>query len=122
MTERRPYSGPERQGVAADPIDSCPGFFKLRLVKGGAEIAARLFKIEERDEETGDLLSDVRYFAEIDGESVDPLNPPRWPWTPISEADYRYLIDDAAHCRKYKPDAPRANPYIPMNLAPAEYI
>mgnify|MGYP001359652975 CR=1 FL=1 len=97
-----------------------PGFYCVRLAKGGVQVAARIWVEEERDPETGELLSDQRFFSEIDGEPPQPIsgtNPWGWPWWPIFEAQYRFLVDDAAHCRRYLPDSPKANPAQPVRLA-----
>ena len=47
--------------------------------------------------------------AERNGKPV----PVEWVWTsgePITEAYYRFLIDDLEHARLYRPDSPEANP------------
>jgi hypothetical protein len=112
-------SAPQPLPVFSDPIKTAPGFFKLRLVKGGPEVPARLWREEERDD-LGRLVADVRYFAEIDGEPCDPANPPRWPWTRIEEPAWRYLTDLGAWARQHAPNDPQANPMLPVRLATVE--
>ncbi len=67
-------------------------------------VPARLWRIEDRDPETNELMSDVVYKASIDTEEVDAADPPRWPWTRIEEPEYRHLVDLFAWSRSYAPD------------------
>lgn len=96
-----------------------PGFYQLRLVKNGAYVAARIFRechctvnggadCAAHDWcESCDRFPPLR--AEIDGEDAEPQRV----WIsgrPIPEAEYRFLIADAAHCRAHLPSDPKANP------------
>lgn len=96
----------------ADPCLSSPGWFKTRLVRGGAPVPARLWLEEDRDEQ-GVLIADVRYFAELNGESCDPFSPPHWPWTQIAEPEFRFMTADAEWARVHAPGLPIANPRLP---------
>jgi hypothetical protein len=98
----------------ANAVDTPPGWFKLKLVRGGPEVPAKVWRIEERDE-VGDLMADVEYRAEIDGEAVDVLNPPRWPWMRIDRAEWQFLTDTAAWARANDPDHPAAQPRRPRS-------
>lgn len=113
-------SAPLPLPVYSDPLATPPGFFKLKWVKGGPEIPARLWRVEDRDPDTGELMADVQYFAEIDGDPVDPASPPRWPWTRIEEPAWRYLTDLGAWARQHAPNDPQANPRLPVRLATVE--
>lgn len=104
-----------------DPILASPGFFKLRKVKGGAWLPARLWKVERRDE-NGDLVADVKFFASINGQTVDPWSPPFWPWTEISKDEFDYLTQDAAWARTYAPNKPIARPDVPAQDLPKEFF
>lgn len=87
-----------------------PGFFRVRLVKGGPLLAARIFLPCPIDPEFGHPMDRSRHLAaEIDGKdaNVDRV------WTTgerIGAAEFQYLSDDAAWCRDYAPAEPRANP------------
>lgn len=107
--------------VTADPCGSSPGFFARRLTAGGAEVPCRLWTIEDRDED-GELQADVQYFAEVNGEPVDALSPPGWPWKRITEAEYSYMTDIAKWDREFDPSSPRANPDRPATESPKLYI
>lgn len=108
--------------VETDAVMSSPGFYRLRLVEGGAYVPARLWVQETRDDETGELIADVRYFAEIDGRSVDPFSPPGWPWVSINYGEWRLLTDTCAWARQHEPDSPYANPHIPTRLLERNYV
>jgi hypothetical protein len=105
-----------------DPILASPGFFSAKLCRDGADVPCRLYKIEQRDEETGELTADVQYFAEIWLEPTDPFSPRAWPWTPITEAQFKFMVDDLKWCLENKPLAPIAQPLLPKRMAPAEYL
>lgn len=109
-----------KAGVPTDPHDA-RGFFKTRLVRGGAWVACRIWTEEDRDPETGDLLADIVYRAEIDGREVEWRDGALrgWPWTPIDEAEYRYLLANADWERQYQPAGPAANPTRPAREAAA---
>ena len=92
------------------------GFFKRRLVKGGAWVPARIWLDAEVDPETGELLTDERYQCEVNGQYADPFD--AWPWLcahPISEAEYRYMEALREHARMNEPDHPAADPRKPIN-------
>lgn len=99
-----------------------PGTYCLRLVKGGPAVAARIWVEEERDPETGELLSDQRLFCEIDGIGVTECtteDPKGWPYWPITPDQHAFMVADAAHCRVYEPENPKANPRRPIDKAAA---
>lgn len=101
-------------------IDADWQWWRCRLVRKGPWVPARLWREEERDE-TGALLADVRYFAEVDGLPVDPFSPPSWPfWQAISEAEWRYLTETSRWAHAHAPDDPAANPRrrIDLNAIP----
>lgn len=122
VTARLPYSGPFRPTMPLDPIAASPGFFRARFVRKGPDVPAKLWFREERDEETGDLLADVQYFAEVWLEPTSPFEPQGWPWTPIEEPEFRYLVDLLRYSLKHKPTAPICFPYLPAYTAPREFI
>lgn len=102
-----------------------PGFFAMRLVKGGPEVAARLYLACPMDPEFGEPTDRPRHLlAEVDGAEATEGWIPRI-WTSgreISAADFHYLRDDAEWCRDNAPDEPRANPrraVDPRRVAPS---
>lgn len=101
-----------------------PGFYAVKLVKGGVEVGARITHGPTADPDTGELLDrSWHYAAEING--VPDPNPRPEPtervWRVhefsrrISEAEYRWLIADRAWCKRFAPSLPEANPYQPIN-------
>lgn len=74
------------------------GFFKVRRfsygkwVKGPFVPARIWWEATDTDAETGELLSDEKLKAEIDGKPVNGWN--KWTWLarrPITEAEYEWL-------------------------------
>ena len=68
-----------------------PGWFKVRLVKGGPYVAAKIWIEREIDPLTGELAAPEEYRCEIDGM---PRNA-EIAWTflePISRAEYDALL------------------------------
>jgi hypothetical protein len=50
-----------------------PGFYKRRLIPRGPFVPARIYTIEERDDD-GELLCDVVYCCEVNGLKVDAFS------------------------------------------------
>lgn len=106
-----------------------PGFFALRLVKGGVEVAARITYGPTRDPDTGDALDRSHYYAaEIDGQP-DPSPAPSpsdrvfrvWHYgRRIAESEFRYLTERGRWAREHAPAAPEANPRARVDLATLE--
>ncbi len=100
--------------------DPRPGFFKMRLVRGGPFVGAEIRHGPAHDPETGEELDrSWMWEALINGKHVrqpagDPLNAGVFRvWesgTEITEAEYRYLIADADWCAKHAPSEPQAQP------------
>ncbi len=111
------------------PVDDPrPGFFKLRIVKGGPFVGAELRYGPARDPETGGIMSERSYQWEtwIGGKMVaDPSPDPVkagvfrvWlSGTEILEAEYRYLIADREWCARHAPEKPEANPTRAVKVA-----
>ena len=87
-----------------------PGFFKLKMVRGGAFVPCRIFLPCPIDPEFGHPTDRSRHLAaEIDGADVNVDRV----WTSgerIGAAEFQFLSDDAAWCRDHAPAEPRANP------------
>lgn len=73
-----------------DGLPQC-GWFKVRLIKGGPWVAAKIWIEREIDPLTGELAEPERYACEVDGERRSPASI----WThlrPISKAEYEALL------------------------------
>lgn len=103
-----------KAAVEPRPIDNPqPGYFALRLVRGGPKVGAQI------------VHENGIFYAVIDGmqklgsddphlaDQVDRI----WTWGEfISESEYRYLVERSAWAKKYDPNSPLANPTQPINL------
>lgn len=107
------------------PWPPVAGYYATKLVRGGPRVPIRIwFGLAVIDGEAQDRSPG--WFVEIDGrtdrlergedgyECRIPLDVQKvWPFCakdPITEAEYRFLIADAAHARDWRPDHPKANP------------
>lgn len=108
-----------------------PGYFRMRLVKGGPWVAARIWRpchcsINGAENDLADSGFDVHEWlptcdrfgplaAECNGKEVEP----GWVWERgqhISEHEYKFLVQDAAWAKAHAPDDPMANPTKPIDL------
>ena len=95
------------------------GTFRLRLVKGGPWVAARIRHEPTRDPDDGTFLDRSFYwFGDINGEN-DPNPAPSpnervhriWLWGErVAEDEFLFLLRDAEWATNYQPDDPRARP------------
>lgn len=111
------------------PVDQPrPGFFKMRLVKGGPFVGAELRYGPSRDPDTGGILYERSYLWEtrINGAlardpSPDPVAAGVFRvWlsgTEIDEEEFRYLIADREWCAKHAPHRPEAQPARKVDLS-----
>jgi len=86
------------------------GFFRLRMVKNGPWVAARIFCEREVDAATGELLGDERMVCEVGGERRDPSRV----WTsvrPITREAYDALV------REHATNPAMAATMVPYDLA-----
>lgn len=86
------------------------GWFKRRLVQGGPMVPARIWMHQEIDED-GELTAPEELRCEVGGKRCDPVD--AWTWIcadPITEAEFNYMVADAAYCREHHPSSPEANP------------
>lgn len=97
-----------------------PGFYKMRLVKGGPFVPCRVWFNEPERDEAGDLMDDECLMMSINGEFINgQLMGERWIWlmgNPISEAEYRFMLDDAEHAKEWRRDDPKATPTKAIDL------
>lgn len=102
-----------------------PGYFRLRLVKGGPLVGAQIAYAPTRDPITDEPLDRSWYWSAIvNGEqigepSVRPGDQVFRIWESgdrIDEAEYSYMIASARWASEYAPDEPLANPRAAVNL------
>lgn len=102
-----------------------PGLFRIRLVRGGPWVAARIYHESARDADGNPLDRSVFWWAEIDGQLVaDPS--PDWStaridkvWLfgrSIDEAEYHHLLRVKRWADAHDPAAPEANPRKTIDL------
>lgn len=103
------------------------GFYRTRLVKDGAWVAARIWRPCSCTVNGGDSQAEhdwrdtcdryPRLRCEVDGKDRDPVL--AWPslaGRAISESEFQYLNDTADWARKYAPTDPAATPGRAINL------
>jgi len=89
-----------------------PGWFKLRLVRGGWQVPAMICHHDQ-----------IGWWAVLDGEQFaphdDPAHAPRvsdiWTGTIIDEATYDWLLAVKAWARQHEPDHPCLSPTKPIS-------
>lgn len=95
-----------------------PGFFKLKLVRGGPWVPAIIWRAcpIEFEPETFQAVDRCYHLqAEINGKQADVMRV----WTArerITMAEYLYLTDDRAWVTQYAPHLPEANPLVPIDF------
>lgn len=81
-----------------------PGFWMVRLVKGGPYVPARIWH-------DGDALR-----AEIIDEPVDPITIWHGRGETIDGEAWQHQIDEIAWLRAHRPNNPRCHPRQPVNI------
>lgn len=97
-----------------------PGFFKMKIVKGGCWVGAEIRYSSGTDPDAGEPLDRGYLFEALIGNkhvrppSPDPMKAGVFRiWLSaieIPEREYRFLIADADWCAKHAPEEPQANP------------
>jgi len=99
--------------------DPVPGFYRIRLVRGGPWVGARITYGPPLDPIDGEELDrSPRWNAFIDGELIGEPGPcPHkagafriWPAHSISQAEHDYLVATARWARDHAQAEPAANP------------
>lgn len=95
------------------------GYFRIKQVRGGPWIAARIYRSVARDPDTGELLDrSPVMLAELNGKFVDAYDLwPRVAGNNISEAEYKFLRADSKWAQENAPDDPAANLDQAINLS-----
>ena len=92
------------------------GFYRIRLVRGGPFVPARIWRSVATDPVAGETLDrSPVMMGELAGEPVDP----NALWRSCmgratSEEEYQFLLDDYRWARTFAPDDPIANPKTPI--------
>lgn len=92
------------------------GFYKRRLVQGGAYVACRIWREPEVDFATGKPTGKDTLACEVATERADPMS--QWGYlcrAPITEADYKHMIELAQWARLHAPKEPEADPFKPVD-------
>ncbi len=101
-----------------------PGFYRRRLVRGGPWVPALIFwEYGDVDDESGHKLSDDVLHCYVNGQKRNPYT--EWVFLggqPITEAEYRFMVDDAAHARAHRQSDPKATPDQPIDLGKMDPI
>ena len=91
-----------------------PGFYRMRLVKDGPWVPARIWIEDgERDPETGELMSDEILRAKTGDQEAD-IDDIWGRLQVIPEAEYDYLLARGRWAAKHEPQSPEANPRRPI--------
>lgn len=94
------------------------GYYRRRLVRGGPWVAGCIWwEYGEIDQESGHKMEDDVLRCLVNGLPRNPYT--EWLYLakePITEAEYNFLVDDAAHARAHRPEDPKATPDAPIDL------
>lgn len=95
------------------PIPATPqcGFYRRRLVQGGAFVGVKIWRDADTEGRGQDKLRCL-----VDGKVADPVA--HWSYCcsgAISEAAYQQMIDEAAWARDYSPDEAIATPTVKID-------
>jgi hypothetical protein len=96
-----------------------PGFWMIRLVKGGPEVPARIFRHVTTHEPgaPGNAMERPSFLvAEIAGEPVDLDDVWLRSGREITQAEYQFQVADHAHAREWRPRDAKANPRHAIDL------
>lgn len=98
---------------------AAPGFFMIRLVRGGAEVPAAIFLVpfvEEGDADDARMEMSPHLEATIRGEPASVGRVAGARGREITEAEYRFQMADHAWLREWAPGDPKANPRRPVDV------
>lgn len=115
---------------APDPLvpamnngDPIPGLYRIRLVKGGPWVAARIVYGPPLDPIDGTELDRApRWQCWIDGEMIGADPDPHaagayriWPAHQVSQAEYDHMVAVSKWAKEHSPRDPAANPTRPID-------
>jgi len=109
------------RGEQRDPGEPEEGYYAIKLVKGGPEVAAEICA----GQAVGVPLVTI-WFAKIDGEISGTFHPDpqlidsvQQIWLfgrKITEQEYDFMLARARHAKLHDPQSPWANPRKPLDL------
>lgn len=92
------------------------GFYMARLVKGGPQVPARIWREPELDVEGKETGRDVMR-CEVGGKDRDPMAEwVRLSMNPVKRSKFNFEAADAAHAKQWRQDDPKANPAKPIAI------
>jgi len=104
------------RGEQRDPDKPEPGYYAVKLVKNGPEVAAKIWRGH---------LTEGWWATDNDGQSAEIHSDPQLNETlqriwlfgrKISEEEYSFMIARADHAKRFFPNSPWANPMKPLDL------
>ncbi len=100
-----------------------PGWYRMSLTRDGVDVPVKVWETGERDPETGDPLEDITLHVAVNNvenraDKLDfHLERVALYGTPITEEEYRFMVDDVAWAETHEPEGPKANPRKPVDLS-----
>lgn len=116
---RQPHVDDPERGAPRVLGDPQPGFWMVRLVKGGPRVPAMICR---QPHEPGNPFNPLdrsprsMLHAEIDGQAADVDHVWGMRGEPIDEAEYRYQVDLGRWAKHHAPGHPRADPRSRIDL------
>ncbi len=123
---RRQHGNPDQDHALPQP-----GWYQVRLARGTVPTPLRFWTVQHRCRESGVLLADIEYHAELSGARVT-ADPPAGhdpgeiacmglgalaAWSrhglmaeAIEPEEYAFMVARARHAREHLPTSPHANP------------
>jgi hypothetical protein len=103
--------------------DPQPGYWLMRMVKGGPRVPATICIVHTTREpgEESNLMDRSPFIAAFiagDPVSIDDVWHRRG--EPITESEYRFRVADLEYARRYAPDEPQAAPRKKIDLMQAK--
>lgn len=92
------------------------GFYKRRLVRGGAFVPVHVWLEEDIDPDTGELVGDSKLCCSVDGREACAED--HWLYIcdqAISEKQFDYMTSLSAFARRHDKREPLANPRKPID-------
>lgn len=99
-------------------LQPTPGFYKIRLTKGGHYVGVRIWFGPPHDPVTGEEMDrSWRWQASANGRYIEIDRVwPRCGRDPISQAEHDYLANLQSWAEVHAPNSPQADPRKPIDL------
>lgn len=95
-----------------------PGYWAVRLTRGGVEVGAAILRLQtvvEPGEADNRMERSSHWIAYLNGKIVSVETVWMKRGRKITEAEYNYLVADRAWAARYAPSSPEANPDKPVS-------